>query len=96
MHLGMAETREGQGSRCSSQAQEVNTSQKSPYWNDDLRTWWLGPLNPGTAYIDGNRTQVLLDDGSQINSIMPAYAKAHDLVVSPLEELASDLTGHPI
>ena len=39
---------------------------------------------------------VLLDDGLQINSVMPVYAKAHDLVVSPLEELASDPTGHPI
>ena len=53
-------------------------------------------INLGTAYIDGNKTRVLLDDGLQINSVMPAYAKAHDLVVSPLEELASDLTGHPI
>ena len=39
---------------------------------------------------------MLLDDGLQINSITPAYAKAHDLVVGPLEKLASDLTGHPI
>ena len=39
---------------------------------------------------------MLLDNGSQINSVTPAYAKAHDLVVSPLEELASDPTGHPI
>ena len=50
----------------------------------------------GTAYIDGNKTQVLLDDGLQINSVMLTYAKAHDLVVSPLEELASDTIGHPI
>ena len=27
---------------------------------------------------------------------MPAYAKAHDLVIGPLEELASNLTGCPI
>ena len=39
---------------------------------------------------------MLLDDGSQINSIMLANAKAHDLVVGPLEELAGNLTGHPI
>ena len=32
----------------------------------------------------------------QINSVTPAYAKAHDLVVGPLEELAGDPTGHPI
>ena len=38
----------------------------------------------------------MLDDGSQINSVTLAYDKAHDLVVSPLEELAGDPTGHPI
>ena len=39
---------------------------------------------------------MLLDDGSQINSVMLAYAKAHDLVVGPLEEMAGNPTGHPI
>ena len=50
----------------------------------------------GTAFVDGHRTRVLLDDGLQINSITPAYAKSLDLVVGPLEELAGDPTGHPI
>ena len=50
----------------------------------------------GTAFVDGHRTRVLLDDGSQINSITPAYAKSLDLVVRPLEELAGDPTGRPI
>ena len=70
--------------------------EKAPYWNDDPRACWLGPLNLGTAFVDGHRTRVLLDDGSQINSITPAYAKSLDLVVRPLEELAGDLTGRPI
>ena len=39
---------------------------------------------------------MLLDDGSQINSITLVHAKAHDLVVGQLEELASNPTGHPI
>ena len=38
----------------------------------------------------------MLDNGSQINSITPAYAKSLDLVVGPLEELASDPSGRPI
>ena len=50
----------------------------------------------GTAFVDGNRTRVLLDDGLQINSITPAYAKSLDLVVGPLEELAGDPTGRSI
>ena len=37
--------------------------------------------------------RVLLDDGSQINSITPAYAKSQGFVVGPLEELAGDTTG---
>ena len=37
--------------------------------------------------------RVLLNDGSQINSITLAYAKSQGLVVGPLEELASDATG---
>ena len=37
-----------------------------------------------------------MDDGSQINSITPAYAKSLDLVIGPLEELAGDLMGRPI
>ena len=39
---------------------------------------------------------MLLDDSSQINSLMPVYAKAHDLVGGPFEELAGNLTGCPI
>ena len=37
-----------------------------------------------------------MDNGSQINSITPAYAKSLDLVIRPLEELAGDPTGRPI
>ena len=36
---------------------------------------------------------VVLDDGSQINSVTPAYAKSQGFVVRPLEELAGDATG---
>ena len=50
----------------------------------------------GTAFVDGHRARVLLDDGSQINSITPAYAKSLDLVIGPLEELAGNPTGRPI
>ena len=37
--------------------------------------------------------RVLLDNGSQINSITLAYAKSQGFVVGPLEELAGDATG---
>ena len=44
-------------------------------------------------HLDSIRMWVLLDDGSQINSITPAYAKSQGFVVEPLEELAGDATG---
>ena len=39
-----------------SKAPEVKYPPKSPYWNDDPRSWWLGPMNLSYAYIDGVRT----------------------------------------
>ena len=75
---------------------EVKTPPNSPYWNDDPRSWWLGPINVGYTFIDGERTLVLIDDGSQINSIMPAYAHEHSMVVGLLEELAGDPSGNAI
>ena len=44
-------------------------------------------------HLDGICTWVLLNDGSQINSITPAYEKSQGFVVGPLEELAGDATG---
>ena len=47
---------EGQGGRPAAEACEVEPPQKASYWNDDLRARWLGPLNLGTAFVDGHRT----------------------------------------
>ena len=48
----------------------------------------------GYTLIDGIQTRVLLDDGSQSNSITLAFAKAQGLAVGPLEELAGDAMGN--
>ena len=53
-------------------------------------------MNLSYAYIDGVRTRVLLDNGSQINSVTPAYAHEHNMVIGLLEELASDPSGNLI
>ena len=53
-------------------------------------------MNLSYAYIDGVRTRVLLDDSSQINSIMPACAHEHNMVIGSLQELAGDLSGNLI
>ena len=39
---------------------------------------------------------MLLDDGLQINSVMPAYAHEHDMVIGSLQELAGDPSGNLI
>ena len=39
---------------------------------------------------------MLLDDGSQINSVMPAYAHEHDMVIGLLQKLAGDPSGNLI
>ena len=53
-------------------------------------------MNLSYAYIDGVRTRVLLDNGSQINSVTPAYAHEHDMVIGSLQELAGDPSGNLI
>ena len=53
-------------------------------------------MNLSYAYIDGVRTRVLLDDGSQINSVTPAYAHEHDMVIGSLQELAGNPSGNLI
>ena len=53
----------------------------------------MGQANLAYIYLDGILTWVLLDDGSQINSITLAYAKSQGFVVGPLEELAGYTMG---
>ena len=86
--------------RCSSShSTPVNNNTKSkhpPYWNDDPRVHWLGPLNVGYAIIDGRREQVVIDSGAQSNAVMPAYVKEHKLKVGPVHDLALHPTLIPI
>ena len=41
------------------------------YWNEDTLSRWLGMENLGWAILDGIRTQVLVDNGTRVNSVMP-------------------------
>ena len=40
-----------------------------------------------------NAPGFLLDDGSQINSVTPAFAKSQGFAIGPLEQLAGRATG---
>ena len=81
----------------------VNNNQKHPpYWNDDPCTRWLGPLNVSYAYIDGHCERVLINSGARCNAVSPEYAKACNMRIGPVHELAtnpkkipiSDIGGH--
>ena len=61
------------------------------YWNEDALSRWLGPENLGWAILDSVQTQVLVDNGARVNSVMPAYVCQHGLGVCPISELDHSL-----
>ena len=65
----------------------------SPYkfWNEDALSRWLGLENLGWAILDGIRTRVLVDNGTRVNSVMPAYVCQHGLGIHPISELDHSL-----
>ena len=69
------------------------TSHKTPfcYWNQDALSRWLGPENLGWAQIDGRCTRILLDTGTRVNSITPAYVRKHKLKVGSVAALDHSL-----
>ena len=61
------------------------------YWNEDALSRWLDPENLGWAILDGVRTWMLVDNGTRVNSVMPAYIHQHKLGVQPISELDHSL-----
>ena len=47
----------------------------APYLNPDPFCRFIGPKNWGEALIDDKVTTCLLDNGSQLNFVTPAYAQ---------------------
>ena len=62
------------------------------YWNEDALSRWLGPENLGWAILDGIRTRVLVDNGTRVNSVTPAYVCRHGLGKRPISELDHSLS----
>ena len=73
-----------------------NQTKHPPYWNDDPRAHWLGPLNVGYAIIDRRREQVLINSGVWSNAMAPAYIKQHKMKVWPVHDLTMYPTSIPI
>ena len=79
-----------------------NKERQPPYWNDDPRTCWLGPLNVGYTYINRHQERVLIDSGARCNAVSLEYAKAckmrvglvHKLAMSPQETPIQGIAGN--
>ena len=90
--IGRSQCSGASGSRGSSPVDGLSTG-NSPYkyWNEDTLSQWLGPENLGWAFLDGVRTQVLVDNGARVNLVMPAYVRKHNLGVHPISDLDHSL-----
>ena len=64
-----------------------------PYLNLDPYCWFIGPKNWGEALIDDELVTCLLDNGSQLNFITPAYARKRGMDIMSLDSLAQEVGG---
>ena len=70
------------------------TSQGTPpNLNPDPYCWFIGPKNWGKALTDEELMTFLLDNGSQLNFITPAYAHKWGMDIMSLDSLAQEVGG---
>ena len=50
--------------------------------------------NLGWVILDSIRTWVLVDNGTRVNSVMPAYVRQHNLGMCPISELDHSLNPY--
>ena len=65
-----------------------------PYLNPDPYRRFIGPKNWGEALIDEELMTCLLDKGSQLNFITPAYARKWGMDIMSLDSLAQEVGGN--
>ena len=63
----------------------------TPYLNPDPFCHFIGPKNWGEALIDDKLTTCLLDNGSQLNFVTPAYAHERGMDILSLDTLAQEI-----
>ena len=66
---------------------------RAPYLNPDAFHRFIGPKNLGKALIDDELVSCLLDNGVQLNFIMPAYAQEQGMDIISLDYLAEEIGG---
>ena len=77
----------------SSQEVKGRKSREIPYLNPDPFQCYIGPKNWSEVLIDGELTTCLLDNGSQLNFMMPTYTIKRGLNVMSLDHLAEESGG---
>ena len=60
---------------------------QTPFLNPDPFQQWYGIGNVAKVKINGESCMALLDNGAQVNTIMPRYVKEHTLPVGPITNL---------
>ena len=66
---------------------------RAPYLNPDAFHRFIGPKNLGKVLVNDELVTCLLDNGAQLNFIMPAYAQEWGMDIMSLESLAEEIGG---
>ena len=66
---------------------------RAPYLNPDAFHRFIGPKNLGKALVDDELVSCLLDNGAQLNFIMPAYTQKWGMDIMSLDYLAEEISG---
>ena len=73
-------------------AQGIGCHTQTHFLNPNPFLWWYGVENIAKVRINGERCMALLNNGVQLNTIMPSFVKEHSLNIGPL----SDLVGRRV
>ena len=68
-------------------AQGIGSCTQTPFLNPEPFLQWNGVKNIAKVRVKGESCMALLDNGAQINSIMPGFVKEYSLNVGPLSDL---------
>ena len=72
----------------------IKSSSQTPFLNSDPFQHWYGIENIAKVKINGESCMSLLDNGVQVNTIMPRYVKEHSLQVGPITDLMGSKVGY--
>ena len=90
-------SREGEGKTPSARLRHVSNKsskvKRALYLNPDAFRQFIGPKNLGKALVDDELVSCLLDNGAQLNFIMPAYAQERGMDIMSLDYLAKEIGG---